>query len=99
MSPEGNHCEATEGLIAEVKEVLGEDMPKSLLDVALVMGAQKVEHYEIASYGSLRSVAESCGLTEIAGLLDETLQEEKTQDEKLTKLADGELNKAAASAS
>lgn len=99
VSPQGNTCEATEGLVTEVKEVLDESMPKALLDVALVMGAQKIEHYETASYGSLRSVAESCGLEEVARLLDQTLQEEKAQDERLTKLAHSEVNKAAASAS
>ena len=97
-SPEGNTCEATQGLLAEVKEVLGEGMPKELLDVALVMGAQKIEHYEIASYGSLKAIAESCSLDPIATLLGETLEEEKAQDAKLTQLAESDVNKAAAAA-
>jgi ferritin-like metal-binding protein YciE len=60
--------------------------------VALVMSAQKVEHYEIASYGSLRALAQTCGLTEIAQLLEQTLDEEKATDEKLNKIAEGEIN-------
>lgn len=78
--PEGNTCEATQGLIAEAEEVIGEGLPGEVLDVALVMSAQKVEHYEIASYGSLRTLAQTCGLTDIAQLLEETLEEEKATD-------------------
>ena len=55
--PEGNTCEATEGLIAEAEELMEEGLSGELLDVALIMAAQKVEHYEIASYGSLRAIA------------------------------------------
>lgn len=66
-----------------------------VLDVALIMAAQKVEHYEIASYGSLRTLAETCGMTDVAKLLDETLSEEKATDEKLTQLAEGEVNQRA----
>jgi ferritin-like metal-binding protein YciE len=97
--PEGNTCEATEGLIAEAQEVMDEDMPGELLDVALVLAAQKVEHYEIASYGALKTIAQECGETEVANLLGQTLEEEKATDEKLTQLAETEINKAAASAS
>ena len=78
--PEGNTCEATQGLIAEAEEVIGEGLPGEVLDVALVMSAQKVEHYEIASYGSLRTLAQTCGLTDTAQLLEETLEEEKATD-------------------
>ena len=97
VSPEGNFCEATEGLVAEAEQVMAEGLPGELLDVALVMAAQKVEHYEIASYGSLHAVALSCGLGDVAKLLEQTLQEEKAADEKLTKLAESEINKTAAS--
>lgn len=97
VSPEGNFCEATQGLVKEAEEVMGESLPGELLDVALVMAAQKVEHYEIASYGSLHAVALSCGLSEVAKLLEQTLQEEKATDEKLTAIAESEINKTAAS--
>ena len=96
-SPEGNFCEATQGLVEEAEEVMDEGMAPELLDVALVMAAQKVEHYEIASYGSLHAVAMSCGLTDVANLLEQTLTEEKATDEKLTKLAESEINKSATS--
>jgi ferritin-like metal-binding protein YciE len=96
-SPEGNFCEATEGLVKEAQEVMGEGMSGELLDVALVMAAQKVEHYEIASYGSLHAVALSCGLNDVAKLLEQTLAEEKTTDGKLTQIAETEINKIAAS--
>lgn len=75
-SPEGNNCEATQGLVEEAEEVMSAGLRGEVLDVALVMAAQKVEHYEIASYGSLHSVALSCGLNEVAKLLEQTLQEE-----------------------
>jgi len=97
--PEGNTCEATEGLIAEAQEVMDEELSDELLDVALVLAAQKVEHYEIASYGGLKTIAQECGETEVATLLGQTLEEEKATDEKLTRLAETEINKAAVSVS
>ncbi|MBP2309987.1 DUF892 family protein [Azospirillum melinis] len=93
--PTGNTCEATQGLIEEAEEIMEEGLSPEVLDVALIMAAQKVEHYEIASYGSLRTLAETCGMTDIAKLLDETLSEEKATDEKLTQLAEGEVNQRA----
>ncbi|CAO3361681.1 ferritin-like domain-containing protein [Azospirillum sp. A26] len=93
--PTGNTCEATQGLIEEAEEIMEEGLSPEVLDVALIMAAQKVEHYEIASYGSLRTLAETCGLTDVAKLLDETLSEEKATDEKLTQLAEGEVNQRA----
>ena len=97
VSPEGNFCEATLGLVQEAEQVMEEDLPGEVLDVALVMAAQKVEHYEIASYGSLHAVAMSCGMSEVAQLLEQTLTEEKAADVKLTAIAESEINKAAAS--
>ena len=91
-NPGGNTCEATQGLIEEAEEIIGEGHPPEVLDVALIMAAQKVEHYEIASYGSLRSLAQSCGLNDVARLLDETLAEEKAADQKLNQLAEGGIN-------
>jgi ferritin-like metal-binding protein YciE len=93
--PAGNTCEATQGLIEEAEEIMDQGLSPEVLDVALIMAAQKVEHYEIASYGSLRTLAETCGMTDIAKLLDETLSEEKATDEKLTQLAEGEVNQRA----
>ncbi|WP_377811785.1 ferritin-like domain-containing protein (plasmid) [Azospirillum sp. A29] len=93
--PAGNTCEATQGLIEEAEEIMEQGLSPEVLDVALIMAAQKVEHYEIASYGSLRTLAETCGMTEVAKLLDETLSEEKATDEKLTQLAEGEVNQRA----
>lgn len=93
--PAGNTCEATQGLIEEAEEIMDQGFSPEVLDVALIMAAQKVEHYEIASYGSLRTLAETCGMTDVAKLLDETLSEEKATDEKLTQLAEGEVNQRA----
>lgn len=93
--PAGNTCEATQGLIEEAEEIMAQGLSPEVLDVALIMAAQKVEHYEIASYGSLRTLAETCGMTDVAKLLDETLSEEKATDEKLTQLAEGEVNQRA----
>ncbi|PWC50840.1 ferritin-like domain-containing protein (plasmid) [Azospirillum melinis] len=93
--PAGNTCEATQGLIEEAEEIMDQGLSPEVLDVALIMAAQKVEHYEIASYGSLRTLAETCGMTDVAKLLDETLSEEKATDEKLTRLAEGEVNQRA----
>ncbi|PWC75975.1 ferritin-like domain-containing protein [Azospirillum sp. TSH64] len=93
--PAGNTCEATQGLIEEAEEIMDQGLSPEVLDVALIMAAQKVEHYEIASYGSLRTLAETCGMTDVAKLLDETLSEEKATDDKLTQLAEGEVNQRA----
>lgn len=93
--PAGNTCEATQGLIEEAEEIMDQGLSPEVLDVALIMAAQKVEHYEIASYGSLRTLAETCGMMDVARLLDETLSEEKATDEKLTQLAEGEVNQRA----
>ncbi|MBP2295787.1 YciE/YciF ferroxidase family protein [Azospirillum rugosum] len=93
--PGGNTCEATQGLVEEAEEIMEEGLPAEVLDVALIMAAQKVEHYEIASYGSLRTLAETCGMTDVAKLLEETLEEEKATDQKLNQLAEGEVNQRA----
>lgn len=88
-------CEAMEGLIAEGEEMISEIKTPEVLDAALITGAQKVEHYEIASYGSARELADSLGHSEVAKLLDETLAQEKEADQKLNKLAVSDINKAA----
>ncbi len=88
-------CEAMEGLVEEAQEMLDEDISDELLDVALIASAQKVEHYEIAGYGTLRTLAQQLGHNEAAKLLEETLNEEKQTDELLNKIALGEVNKTA----
>src|SRR6202166_4907242 len=76
-----------EGLIEEGSEVMEEDYEGDLLDAALIGAAQRVEHYEIAGYGTVRSMAETLGESDHVSLLEETLEEEKKTDEKLTQLA------------
>jgi ferritin-like metal-binding protein YciE len=94
----GKRCEAMEGLIEEAKEMIEEIKTPEVLDCALIAGAQKVEHYEIASYGSVSALAEALGENEVKQLLDETLNEEKAADQKLNKLALSEINKSALAA-
>ena len=91
----GKPCEAMQGLVEESKEIMEEVKEPEVLDVALVVAAQKVEHYEIASYGSLCTLAKALGHKEAEKLLAETLNEEKATDEALTKLALSEINKTA----
>ena len=87
----GKKCKAMEGLVAEGKELMEEDATPEVMDVALICAAQKVEHYEIASYGCAATYARLLGYTEVEELLNETLEEEKGADEKLTSIAE-ELN-------
>jgi ferritin-like metal-binding protein YciE len=86
-SPKGKKCMGMEGLLKEGAEVMGEDFEEAVMDSALIGAAQRVEHYEIAAYGTAREFANLLGETEAASLLDETLNEEKETDEKLTDLA------------
>jgi ferritin-like metal-binding protein YciE len=86
-SPKGKKCKGMEGLIEEGSEIMEEDFEDALLDAALIGAAQRVEHYEIAAYGTVRAFAEELGESEHASLLAETLEEEKETDEKLTELA------------
>jgi ferritin-like metal-binding protein YciE len=87
-SPKGKKCKGMEGLITEGGEVLEEDYEGNILDSALIGAAQRVEHYEIAGYGTVRAMAETLGETEHVDLLTQTLDEEKETDEKLTALAE-----------
>ncbi|PTQ96526.1 ferritin-like metal-binding protein YciE [Mucilaginibacter yixingensis] len=90
-------CEAMDGLLKEADELLKEtEKGTEVRDVAIISAAQKVEHYEIASYGTLRTLATTLGYTEAASLLEETLKEEKTADSLLTEVAENYVNKAAA---
>jgi len=86
-SPKGKKCVGMEGLIEEGSEVTEEDFKDSTLDAALIGAAQRVEHYEIAAYGTARAFAETLGESEHASLLAATLEEEKDADRKLTELA------------
>ncbi|HQZ43770.1 MAG TPA: ferritin-like domain-containing protein, partial [Flavobacteriales bacterium] len=90
----GKKCEAIEGLLKEAKELMDEFKDDPALDAALVCAAQKVEHYEMASYGCLVTYAEELGLSKAADLLKQTLKEEHGADEKLSQLADPALNRA-----
>lgn len=89
-------CAAMEGLVEEGKEVIDSIEAGALRDAALIGGAQKVEHYEMAAYGTLCALAKQLGYTEALALLKETLAEEKSTDEKLTLLAEGGGNQRAA---
>jgi ferritin-like metal-binding protein YciE len=90
-SPKGKKCKGMEGLIEEGSEVTEEGYEGSVLDAALIGAAQRVEHYEIAGYGTVRGMAETLGEDAHVSLLEETLEEEKQTDEKLTELA-GQIN-------
>ncbi len=94
----GVKCEAMEGLIEEGKKVIEEDGPPEVKDAALISAAQRVEHYEIAAYGTARTLARLLRNSEAEELLQQTLDEEKETDEKLTELAESEVNLAAAQA-
>ena len=94
--PAGKHCKGMEGLIEEGKEIIEEDMPDTLRDAALIGAAQKVEHYEMAAYGTLLAWAGALGHREVAVLLQQTLEEEKAADEKLNEIAEGGINQKAA---
>jgi ferritin-like metal-binding protein YciE len=92
-------CQGMEGLVDEAREII-ETVPQGALrDAALIAGAQKAEHYEIASYGTLCALAKQLGHQDAAKLLDQTLQEEKATDQKLTELAEQGANQQAAQAS
>jgi ferritin-like metal-binding protein YciE len=86
-SPKGKKCKAMEGLVAEGKEIMEEDATPAMLDLAMIGAAQKVEHYEIAGYGTARTLAELAGEGEIAEILQETLDEEGMTDKRLTDIA------------
>lgn len=88
-------CAAMEGLIEEANEIIESTDKNEIRDAALIAAAQKVEHYEIASYGSLVTLAELLGFKKAAKLLKETLEEEKATDVKLTDLAFNNVNKKA----
>jgi ferritin-like metal-binding protein YciE len=95
MPARAKRCEAMAGLIEEAQEMVDEIKTPEVLDAALITAAQKVEHYEIASYGSVHALALATGQDEVAQLLAATLEEEKAADQKLNKIALSEVNKTA----
>ncbi|HET8824427.1 MAG TPA: ferritin-like domain-containing protein [Terriglobales bacterium] len=96
--PKGKKCKGMQGLLEEGKETLEEDMEEDTKDAAIIAAAQRVEHYEISGYGTARTYANLLGENEAAELLEETLNEEKETDQKLTQLAE-EINVEAAKGS
>jgi ferritin-like metal-binding protein YciE len=95
VSPKGKKCKAMEGLVEEGKEIVDEDGEPSVIDAALIAAAQRVEHYEMAGYGCVRTFANLLGYGDAAALLQETLDEEGEADKRLTELAETVINVAA----
>lgn len=95
ISPGRTKCKAMEGLVEEGQETISEDATPEVKDAALIAAAQRIEHYEIAGYGTAAHYAERLGKTEAAQLLSQTLYEEQQTDTKLNKLAKGYINEKA----
>lgn len=98
IDPDGETCMAMQGLIEEAQDLLEQLEGDPITDAALIGAAQKVEHYEIASYGTARTLAQQAGQDQIADLLQQTLDEEKQTDEKLTEIATTKANQKAVQA-
>ena len=94
----GKHCDGMAGIIEEGKSAMEEDFDDATMDAALIASAQRVEHYEMAAYGTLVAWATAMGHNEAADLLEQTLAEEKAADGKLSTLAEGGINQQAADA-
>jgi ferritin-like metal-binding protein YciE len=93
---QGVDCPAIDGIIEEAEDVVGEVQNKSVLDAALIAAAQAVEHYEMTRYGTLIAWAKQLGRNDAATLLNQTLDEEKATDKKLTEMAESQINRKAA---
>ena len=93
VTPGGEHCDAMEGLIEEADKIIGMSGEADAKDAALIAAAQRIEHYEMAGYGSARSFAERLELPDVVNLLQKTLDEESAADEKLTGIATGDTLK------
>ena len=91
IRPGGKKCKAMEGLIEEGAEVLEEDGPGAVVDVALIAAAQRVEHYEIAAYGTAQAIAERLGQSKVTRVFQQTLDEEGAADKKLTTISEREV--------
>lgn len=96
FKPTGHTCEAMKGIVREAAEWIAENAPADVRDAGLISNAQRVEHYEIAGYGTARAIAERLGHLDVVKILEQTLQEEKTTDQKLTRLALSSINEDAA---
>jgi ferritin-like metal-binding protein YciE len=94
----GKHCDGMAGIIEEGQSILEEDFDETTIDACLIAAAQRVEHYEMAAYGTLVAWARVMGHSEAADLLQETLDEEQAADAKLSSIAEGGINQAAADA-
>jgi ferritin-like metal-binding protein YciE len=94
----GKHCDGIAGIIEEGSAIMKEDFDESTMDACLIAAGQRAEHYEIAAYGTLVAWARAMGHDEAADALQETLDEEKAADEKLSSLAEGGINQEAAEA-
>jgi ferritin-like metal-binding protein YciE len=92
----GKHCDGIAGIIEEGKSIMEEDFDDVTMDACLIAAGQRAEHYEMAAYGTLIAWAQAMGHTEAAQLLQRTLEEEKAADKKLSGLAEGGINQAAA---
>jgi len=92
----GKHCDGIEGIIEEGKSVMEEDFDDTTMDACLIAAGQRAEHYEMAAYGTLVAWARVMGHTEAASLLQETLNEEKAADKKLSSLTESGINREAA---
>lgn len=95
QKPQGKSCAAILGIIEEGQEIIKDYKGSPALDAGLLSAAQAVEHYEISRYGTLRTWAQELGMDEAAGLLDETLEQEKSTDAALTELAEACVNQEA----
>jgi ferritin-like metal-binding protein YciE len=96
IKPQAKKCEALEGLLEEANEVLESVKDERAMDAAIISSAQTVEHYEIARYGALISWAKELGWSEAADILQQTLDEEESADEKLSDIAEAAVNQRAA---
>ena len=94
----GKHCDGIAGIIEEGKSIMDEELDETTMDACLIAAGQRAEHYEMAAYGTLVAWAQAMGLTDAAKLLQQTLEEEKAADKKLSGLAEGGINRGAADA-
>ena len=94
----GKHCDGIAGIIEEGKSIMEEDFDETTMDACLIAAGQRAEHYEMAAYGTLVAWAQAMGHTDAARLLQQTLDEEKAADKKLSGLAEGGINQGAADA-
>lgn len=95
VSPEGETCKAMQGLIKEAQDFLKHDADSDVIDAGIIADAQRVEHYEIAGYGTVCTFAEQLGYSEVKDILAETLEEEKNTDSKLNQVAKSTVNEKA----